>query len=462
MTVCMMRSARAALVASIIVAVLPRVGLSQATIEELRTRRDGVMARMGAGLLLVHASSGMKRWEESGFHQDPAFVYLTGLMNVQGAILLLDGAGSQSWLFTPPAPTGRDSSVFRGGTRSFVLTSAETERELGIDHVVNWDRFPAVVDSLIGVRGSTPLFVDLGGQTGRQLGRFSNPAGIAPIANPYVLWRNAIAQRWPKSEIKDAWQVLDAVRAVKSSAEILELRRAAEHTAAAITAAARAIRPGVTQREVEGAAIAAALKAGSDGPSLWPWIYTGVRTRIATVFDPFFDYGGLDRVMQAGETARVDLGFDHRGYKGDFGRTFPVSGRFTPTQREALSLLTGAYLAGADAIREGFGPDSVATASRRYVQDRLPSLTTTSGRAAAAHLLNDTHWTLHGLGLDLAEGTPRVFRAGNVICFEPSVRVDGEDLFVEDTFLVTKMGHELLNPALPYDADGLERLMRRR
>ena len=457
-----MRNVRAALVASIIVAGLPRAGSGQATIEELRTRREAVMARMGAGLLLVHASSGMKRWEESGFHQDPAFVYLTGLLNVQGAILLLDGAGSESWLFAPPAPNGRDSSVFRGGTRSFVLTNAETERELGIDHVVSWERFAPIVDSLIGLRGAIPLFVDFGGQTGRQLGRFSNPAGIAPIANPYVLWRNAIAQRWPKSEIKDAWPVLDAVRAVKSSGEIAELRHAAEYTAAAIAAAARAIRPGVSQREVEGAAIAAALKAGSDGPSLWPWIYTGERTRVATVFDPFFDYAALDRVMQAGETARVDLGFDRRGYKGDFGRSFPVNGRFTSTQREALALLTGAYLAGAAALRDGFTPDSVAAASRRYVQDRLPSITTATGRAAAAHLLNDTHWTLHGLGLDLAEGTPRVFQAGNVICFEPSVRVDGEDLFVEDTFLVTKTGHELLNPALPYDADGLERLMRRR
>ena len=49
----------------------------------------------------------------------------------------------------------------------------------------------------------------------------------------------------------------------------------------------------------------------------------------------------------------------------------------------------------------------------------------------------------------MAEGAPKVFQAGNVICYEPLFSADGQGFFVEDTFLITPTGHEILNPALP-------------
>jgi Xaa-Pro aminopeptidase len=40
-------------------------------------------------------------------------------------------------------------------------------------------------------------------------------------------------------------------------------------------------------------------------------------------------------------------------YKGDFGRTIPVSGHFSHDQREIMELLNGAYLLGVGAVRPG-------------------------------------------------------------------------------------------------------------
>jgi hypothetical protein len=42
-------------------------------------------------IIVLRAFSALKHWDESGFHQDASFYYFTGLANLHGAILALDG-----------------------------------------------------------------------------------------------------------------------------------------------------------------------------------------------------------------------------------------------------------------------------------------------------------------------------------------------------------------------------------
>jgi Xaa-Pro aminopeptidase len=64
--------------------------------------------------------------------------------------------------------------------------------------------------------------------------------------------------------------------------------------------------------------------------------------------------------------------------------------------------------------------------------------------------------SLSNLRSDVADGFPRVLRAGNVICFEPRFTAGDQALFFEDTILITHDGHEILNPPLPYSAKEIE------
>jgi Xaa-Pro aminopeptidase len=80
---------------------------------------------------------------------------------------------------------------------------------------------------------------------------------------------------------------------------------------------------------------------------------------------------------------------------------------------------------------------------------------------AAAGGLKQKGFALHGLGVDMAEGAPKSFQAGNVLCYEPLLTSGNQAFFVEDTFLITSAGHEVLNPALPYSPKDIERAMRR-
>jgi hypothetical protein len=46
-----------------------------------------------------------------------------------------------------------------------------------------------------------------------------------------------------------------------------------------------------------------------------------------------------------------------------------------------------------------------------------------------------------------------------VLCYEPQLTAGDQAFFVEDTFLITTAGHEVLNPALPYAPGDMERAM---
>jgi Xaa-Pro aminopeptidase len=419
------------------------------------------MEKIPDGMIALHSVSGLKRWDESGFHQDASFYAFTGLANAHGAILVLDGTDGQSWLFVMRRP-GTFGSDLRGLDAAVVDAGQEAETALKIDHVVAWDTFVSFVESRRKSNPKLVLYIDSAGQTGDMSGNSSNPPGIAAIENPHLLWRDAIRQRWSDLEVKDAFPILDEVRWVKSAGEVALLRKAAAITAEGFWAGARAIAPGKTQRQVEGEVMRGCLNAGSDGASLWPWVRSGPFTMPSTLFEAFADYRNLDRTMRAGEIVRLDLGCDFRMYKGDFGRTLPVSGRFDAGQRETMELLNGAYMAGVQAMKPAAPPGQVQQAFRSYVESHEKELHTTLAREAASGALKTPMQPLHGLGVDMAEGTPRVFREGNVICYEPGLVAGGQTYFVEDTILITRDGHEIVNPALPYSPSDIERAMAKR
>ncbi len=428
---------------------------------EFQARRKAALEKIPDGIILLRSSWGLKHWDESGFHQQPSFYYFTGLSNAHSAILALDGTQKESWLFVSPrAPFGAD---LQGFDSVFFDPGPKTEQELKIDHVVPWDQFVALVESRRKVNPKLVLYVDNGGQTGFMSGDADAGTlpGLGPAQNPNLMWANQLRQHWSDLEVKDAFAILDGVRSVKSSAELARLRQAATVTAEGFWAGVHAIAPGKTQRQVEGAVLNACLQAGSDGPSIWPWVRSGPYGLGNTLFEAFVDYRNLDRKMQAGELVRLDLGCDFQMYKGDFGRTIPVSGRFDEGQRETIELLNGAYLAGVNMLRPGASPKDVFTATSGYIAQHQPELKTAMAEEAAANALKQPNFPLHGLGVDMAEGAPKSFQAGNVLYYEPLLTSGNQAFFVEDTFLITSGGHEVLNPPLPYSPKDIERAMRR-
>jgi Xaa-Pro aminopeptidase len=192
---------------------------------------------------------------------------------------------------------------------------------------------------------------------------------------------------------------------------------------------------------------------------------TGSNSNIAVAVQSLAHDQFLDRVMRAGELARVEVGCAQEHYEGDVGRTAPVSGRFDEGQREAWDLFVSAYRTALDIVKPGRTSQDVFAAWRAELERRRPHLQTAFGKRTADVALSaeaTRFWQMHGVGVASAEGMIDTIHVGQVLAFEPILTVDGAGLYLEDMILVTPDGAEVLTKGLPYTASEIEAVMRRR
>lgn len=415
---------------------------------------------LGNGLLIIRS-----RWAPAGpsdaaFDQEPSFFYFTGDERLLGAVLVIDGTTRRAEVFVPDLP-----SYFRLLAPTQRGPAALSPNSVHVDKVSGWNDFASFVDERLSHDPRPTIYVDDGGDASSLAGILGTPLdSLTTLANPWRAWRNAIQQRWPNAAVQSGGALVGQVRAVKDSREIATLRRVAAASAAAWVSGLTRFAPGRRQREVEAAVVEACVRNGGD-VSFWPWAMSGPNSAFPTPFASFTDPRHLDRVMQAGEVARLDIGCQVDHYQGDVGRTVPVSGAFTAGQAEVVDLLVAAYRAGLAVLRDGATIPAVTRASIAEVVRRQPTLRTSLGKDAATVITRPDgipFWQLHGIGLDGAEGLPDTLHTGMTMDYEPIFVVGGQGFYMEDMILVTPTGFEILTKGLPYTAAEIERAMRPR
>jgi Xaa-Pro aminopeptidase len=72
---------------------------------------------------------------------------------------------------------------------------------------------------------------------------------------------------------------------------------------------------------------------------------------------------------------------------------------------------------------------------------------------------NVPFWQIHATNL-VAARPPATLPAGMTVNFEPIASVDGQGFFLEDMYLITQDGAELLTPGVSYTAEQIETAMR--
>ena len=424
-------------------------------------RRERAYARLGNDLLVVRSRWATGHVTQPAFEQDPNFYYFTGADQLLGAILVLDGKTRRAELFLPPALPGFLGPIAANQPKSAAVDTAAFH----VDGVADWNAFPRYIQRRISEQPSLSIQVDgdvipegLAGWAGIALD------SLATLSRPRSTWLDALRQRWPNAGVVPSAGIPAELRALKDSVEIAALRRAAANSAAALRAGMRRFAAGVHQRDIEGAVVDACTRNGGDGPSFWPWAMSGPNAAFPVPMTADVDMHRLDRVMRAGEVARLDVGCQVDHYMGDVGRTIPVSGHFTPGQAEVIDLLVATYRAGLAVLRDGVADSTVIQASVAEAARRRGSMRTALGRHAAELIAGRDsipYWQIHGVGLDIAESLPTVLRAGMVLDYEPIFVVDGQGFYMEDMILITPTGHEILTPGLPNTAAEIERAMRR-
>ena len=406
-----------------------------------RARMIDALRADGGGVFLVPARTGVSHGFT--FRQTDDFLYLTGL-ETPDAVLALDADAGTATLFVPP----RDAR-FESAARPNDFPG----RPLGDDPEL------ARRSGLADVRPVAALGDAVAAWTaeGRTLRVDAGRRGVGPVATSFTFaWSPAEAmlfhlqRTYPKARIRDAFPAVARVRMIKGPEEIAAIRRVCDLTVAAIRHAAAFVRDGVTERTLE-AELEAAYKRGGaqrlafasiikSGPNaLWPW-------RILAAH-----YDRRNRAMHTGELVIFDVGTELDYYVSDVGRTFPVSGRFTPEQRRILSM----EVAVADAVIAAIRPGVTFAELTETARAAIPP-------AERPYMQTGLYFG-HHLGLNT--GDPSLPDAplapGMVFTVEPWYYNHdlGLSVFTEDVILVTEDGAEVLTAALPRTPEALERMV---
>lgn len=257
-------------------------------------------------------------------------------------------------------------------------------------------------------------------------------------------------------------RLLHQLRTVKSADEVTLIRKACTITRDGFDRVARFVRPGVTENQVEAEFAHEFISQGAK------FAYSPIIACGANALG--LHYIQNSDTCQEGELLLLDVGSSYGNYNSDMTRTIPVSGRFTPRQRQVYDAVFRAYTACAAALKPGLLAKDWRTLAQETVQKELVDLkliTMKQVRAQGPEKKALGKYFMHGvghpIGLDVHDVQPvdAPLQPGWVMTCEPAIYIKEEGLAVrlEDTLLITETGAQSLMHDIPMEADAIEELM---
>jgi Xaa-Pro aminopeptidase len=466
---------------------LPEYAQAQISKAEYAARRAALATRVDSGVVVAFGGvEPVTYWPT--FHQLPAFYYLTGFGETDAVFLMVKRNGTvASKLFVPTRSAMQERWI---GART---RPGEMEAKLGIPGG-DINALRPTVDSL--VRSGLPFYVVPDVQTSDYAAEDSLTRGARWIAELRS------AHPWLVTHSLDA--EMRRLRARKSPAEIGLLRQATEISVRAHQQAMKAAAPGCGEYEIQALLEGTFRRLGGDRPGYGSIVGSGPNALI-------LHYMEDSRVMREGELLLIDAASSFAHYSSDVTRTFPVSGRFTPAQREIYRIVLDAQSAFVRQIKPGVrvqvasdsGQAVVATGLVRL--GLLPSADATfdapegmecpPGGCQVLRLFALHGYGGHGIGLEVHDPAQyyeekREFGAGDVFTVEPGIYVSTELLRslpdtpknrallarmrpaldkyagigvrIEDVYGLTERGLEWMSSGVPREMGEIESLMRQR
>ena len=173
---------------------------------------------------------------------------------------------------------------------------------------------------------------------------------VESVSNIYTLLTSPQAEGLkkllPLRDIKSAALPLARLRMKKSPAEIAMIQRSTDATVAAHRAAWKRIKAGVSEYQVAATMTETYFDQGCERHAYAPIVGSGPNAAV-------LHYSLNRRRMDAGELVLMDVAAECGMYATDITRTVPVSGKFTPRQRELYEVVLGAQKAAIAAIKPG-------------------------------------------------------------------------------------------------------------
>jgi Xaa-Pro aminopeptidase len=446
----------------------------------LAERRKKLAARLTGPALIISGLARPRNYRANRypFRAESHFLYFVGCP-LEGAALVIRPGGSTLYA-EPPDP---EEALWTGPQP----TLSELSQELGIEVRPIDDLRPDPAMATLPSADPETAFLQ-----SELVGREIEPASGPELEGVDRALADAVIE----------------LRLIHDAAAISQVRAAAQVTERAHRAGMRATRPGLREAEVVAAMDAEIVRAGC------AHAYLPIVTREGEVLHDERHH----RTLAPGDLLLADVGAETPGgWASDVTRTWPVSGRYSTTQRALYEVVLAAQRAAIAAVRPGVRYRDVHRVAGKTLLAELVALGLFKGdveelygRGAAA--LFFPHGIGHLLGLDVhdledlgdragyAPGRERSrnfgdrylrldrdLAAGMIVTIEPGYYripyllerpeevgelesaldrkvlaelADVRGIRIEDDVLVTDTGSEVLTAGIPKDPSDVEAAMR--
>ena len=296
---------------------------------EYAARRSRLMEKIPDGVAIILGANGTI--SDRQFFQNNDFFYFCGV-EVPNAVLIIDGIQKESSLF-------------------FSLTENEARSEglpvdlvhdpsdaTGVERIYPIDR---LTSSLSGLASRADIFYTM--FKPEELMRENSNEKFRAFQNTIMmnLWDGRLTrelqfvkklkEKFPQIAVKDCSRLVWDLRKIKSPAEIEIMRKAAQIGVKAHTALIRAVRPGISEKELAAVFAYVCQKEGSNDLAYNTILMSAENHR-------YGHYHKHDRILEDGDFVILDAGPDFGYYNADISTSFPANGKFSPRQKELYSL----------------------------------------------------------------------------------------------------------------------------
>lgn len=439
-----------------------------------KERREALREKMPKNSVAVFFSNPVRNRAndvEYIYHQDPDFYYLTGHKEPHSMLLVfkdlqdIDGVSTNETIFVrahnPLAELYNGARIGREGAQNNLQLTQAFKGEDFETFNLNFSAFDKIIfydfyDDVRDTNEKGDLF-DLVKQFKEKVGYKTSDLSIEPKPNNIDLVTLNV--------------IMSKLRGIKKAEELTLLRKAVNISTVGQQEVMKAMRPGMSETEIQGMHeyIYKKYQAEYEGyPSIVGAGHNGCVLHYIDNYKP---------KIEDGEMILMDLGAEYHGYTADVTRTIPVNGKFSTEQKIIYDLVYEAQEAAMAISKPGVKFSALNNLINTIINEKLVELGIYKSIRDEDVINSDTgrkrynpHGCCHHIGLDVHDKGEYVELQENmVITIEPGIYIpEGSPcdekwwniaVRIEDDFLITQDGYELLSNLAPRRSDEIEKLM---
>jgi Xaa-Pro aminopeptidase len=254
--------------------------------------------------------------------------------------------------------------------------------------------------------------------------------------------------------------ITDDLRGIKTPEELVLLKKSVEISSIAHAEAMRAVKPQMSETELEGIMLYVHKHYGAEDEGYPPIVGAGANGCIL-----HYEENNATRVKN--QLVLMDVGAEYHGYSADVTRTFPANGKFTDEQKSIYQAVYDAQEEVFKLCKEGVKYSDLEIKTREVLSSRLIQLGIIKSAGEVGKYY--PHGVSHHLGLDVHDKGEYggELKAGMVITVEPGVYIPAGSpcdkkwwnigVRIEDDMLIGKDGGTLLSIDAPRKWEDVEK-----